>query len=224
MVLVATKNVCKYFRPSDTREVRAIDDVSLSIPRGSFAVLCGPSGSGKSTLLSLLGGLARPTSGQLFFGEREAASYSDAEMARQRRRMGFVFQDFGLLPRLGLLDNITYPLIPQGYSRAERRTIGLRLLDQLQLSPQALQRPDELSGGERQRVAVARALAGNPEAVLADEPTSNLDQETSHRVSDLFQQMHADGKTVIIASHDPDILSRATCVFRLQKGKIVAPS
>jgi putative ABC transport system ATP-binding protein len=204
--------------------VRAVDSISLSILPHSFAALVGPSGSGKTSLLSLLGLLDRPTSGSLSDAGREISNCSDYELARLRRRRGFVFQDFALLPKLDVLDNVCYPLIPRGLDRKRRTAIATHWLDRLGLASQVQSRPDELSGGECQRVALARALAGDPDILLADEPTSNLDDETKRSVRDLFCEVHRAGKTFVIATHDSELLSLATHVFYLRDGKLVSTS
>ena len=222
--LIETQQLCRYFRRGSSREVRAVDNVSFKIPGGSFVVLVGPSGSGKTTLLSLLGLLDRPTSGSLILGGRDLAGCSDYELARLRRRMGFLFQDFALLPKLNVLDNISYPLIPRGGNRKQRMEVALKWLDRLGLVSQAGSRPNEISGGECQRVALARALAGDPEILLADEPTSNLDQESSQTVQDLLSQLHEAGMTCVLATHDKAFLSLATQVFHLRGGQLVSNS
>lgn len=219
-VLLETEELCKCFRTGTQVAVRALDSVSLVIPQGSFAVLTGPSGSGKTTLLSLLGALDRPTSGRVRFQGRDLGECSDVELARVRRRMGFVFQDYSLIPQLPIWENITYPLIPRGISSRDRWKIAEELLARLGLSDKPWMLPRELSGGEQQRVALARALAGGPEVLLSDEPISNLDPENGRAVLDLLQQVHADGTTVILSTHDPAVVSRATMVYGLLAGKL----
>jgi ABC-type lipoprotein export system ATPase subunit len=223
MVLLEARQLCKFFRAGSTAEVRAVQDVSLDVPAGSFTLLTGPSGSGKSTLLALLGGLERPTRGQVLFAGRDLGACSDVELARLRRRLGFVFQDFGLIPGLPAWENVTYPLIPRGVGRAERYRLARELLARFSLADKLASRPRELSGGEQQRVAVARALAGGPEVVLADEPTSNLDAEAGRAVIALLQQAHGDGKTVVASSHDPRLADLATGVYELEGGRLKAP-
>lgn len=220
--LIETHQLCCYFRRGTSREVRAVDNVSIQVPRGSFVVLAGPSGSGKTSLLSLLGLLDRPTSGSLIFGGHDLAGASDYELARLRRRMGFLFQDFALLPKLSVLDNISYPLIPRGGTRMDRMQVAQRWLERLGLVSQAASRPYEISGGECQRVALARALAGDPEILLADEPTSNLDQNSSQTVQDVFCQLHMEGKTCVLATHDKSFLSLATHILHLRGGQVVS--
>jgi putative ABC transport system ATP-binding protein len=218
--LFDTRGLCKCFRQGAGREVRALQDVSLTVAARSFTALTGPSGCGKTTLLAVLGALERPTSGQVLFRGRDLGTCSDAELARARRRMGFVFQDFSLIPGLSVWENVTYPLIPRGVRRAQRHARARGLLNRLGLGDRLLARPGDLSGGEQQRVALARALAGEPEVLLADEPTSNLDPEAGQTVLAILQEVHATGRTVVLASHDALAVGLATCTYELDKGRI----
>jgi putative ABC transport system ATP-binding protein len=215
MPMLEARRVCQFYRAGSAAEVRALEDVSLVVPPGSFTVLTGPSGSGKTTLLALLGGLERPARGEVLFDGRDLSRCSDVELTRVRRRMGFVFQDFALIPGLPAWENITYPLIPRGVRRAERYRLAREWLTRLGLAEKMTARPGELSGGEQQRVALARALAGGPEVVLADEPTSSLDEESGQEVIALLRQAHGEGKTVIASSHDPRLVALATSVCAL---------
>jgi putative ABC transport system ATP-binding protein len=218
--LFETRQLCKTYLSGTTSEVRALRDVDLTVAPGSFVVLTGPSGSGKTTLLALLGALERPTSGQIHFDGRELSTLSGAELTRVRRRMGFVFQNFSLIPGLPVWENITYPLIPRGVPRLRRHKIADALLMECGLAGRLAARPAELSGGEQQRVAVARALAGRPEVLLADEPTSNLDPATGAALWGLFRKSHDAGATVIVTTHEPQALSLATHVYVLEKGQL----
>jgi ABC-type lipoprotein export system ATPase subunit len=220
-VILETRNVCKYYRRGTAQEVRAVDGVSVAIARGSFAALTGPSGSGKTTLLALLGALERPSGGQVLYHGRDLSDCSDVELSRTRRRMGFVFQDFALIPTLTVGENITYPLVPRGVRPAARRARAEALLARLGLKDRLRARPHELSGGEQQRVALARAMAGQPEAILADEPVSNLDLEAGRSVLTMLQEIHAEGTTIILTTHDPEAISLATCVHTLAGGKLL---
>jgi ABC-type lipoprotein export system ATPase subunit len=220
VTLLEARGLCMVYRPGSAAEVRALGDVSLSVEEGSFTVLTGPSGSGKTTLLALLGALDRPTRGEVVFRGRALAGLSDAERARVRRRMGFVFQDFSLIGGLSVWENVTYPLIPRGLRRAERFERARALLARLGMADQLFKRPKELSGGEQQRVAVARALAGRPEVLLADEPTSQLDPQTAGELLAIFREVHAEGKTVILSSHDPILVGLGTRVFELERGRL----
>jgi putative ABC transport system ATP-binding protein len=219
MLLFETRGLCKYYRAGTRNEVRALDGLSLGVERGSLTLVAGPSGSGKTTLLALLGALDRPTRGQVLFEDRDLGGCSDVELARVRRRFGFIFQDFALIPNLSAADNVTYPLIPRGVPPAERRRRARELLGRFGLEGKLSVRARDLSGGEQQRVAVARALAGRPEVVLADEPTSNLDPDGGRLLLDVLAGLHAEGKTVLLASHDPRATALATCLHALAGGR-----
>jgi putative ABC transport system ATP-binding protein len=222
MSFLATEQVCKYFHKGTTHEVRALDDVSLSVTKGSFVALTGPSGAGKSTLLALLGSLDRPTRGRILWDGADVSLCSDVELARVRRRVGFIFQSFALIPNLPVWENITYPLIPRGQTRAERYARARDLLSRFGLEGRLGARAQELSGGEQQRVAIARALAGLPELLLADEPTSNLDQETRQILLDMLKEMHAGGCTIVVSTHDSRILTLVTIAHDLRAGRLQA--
>jgi len=216
--------------------VRALDDVSLSVPRGSFTVLTGPSGSGKTTLIALLGALERLTRGQVFiallgalerltrgqvfFDGIDLATCSDVTLARIRRQLGFVFQGFCLIPNLSAGDNVSYPLIPRDVTWPERQRRAQEWLARFGMEGKLNTRAGDLSGGEQQRVAIARALAGQPQAVLADEPTSNLDPDAGRMLLAVFQELHQAGTTIVLAAHDAEALALATCVVELDKGKV----
>jgi putative ABC transport system ATP-binding protein len=210
--------VCKYYRGG----VRALDNVSVSIPTCAFACLAGRSGSGKTTLLGLFGVLDRPTSGSILISGQDVSHFSDTALARMRRRIGFVSQDFALIPGLPAWENVEYPLIPRGIGRLERRRLAAQVLDRLGLSGRATAKPRTLSGGEQQRVAIARALAVRPELLLADEPTSNLDEESAQLVIALLAEIHAAGTTVVVASHDPRVIAHANRVVELSAGRLLA--
>jgi ABC-type lipoprotein export system ATPase subunit len=196
--------------------------VTLAIPRGAFVILNGPSGSGKTTLLAVLGILEQPTAGRVVFAGRDLTGLADAERARLRRRIGFVFQDFSLQRGLPVWENVTYPLIPRGFSRKQRYALADSVLASLGMLEACNALVNDLSGGEQQRVAVARALVVEPEALLADEPTSNLDPAAAQTLVRLLQEAHGKGKTIVLATHDPQWLSCATHVFDLNGG-ILAP-
>jgi putative ABC transport system ATP-binding protein len=218
--VLEARAVSKVYRAGTPAEVRAVEGVSLAVAAGSFTLLTGPSGSGKTTLLALLGALDRPTAGRVFFRGRDLHDCSDVELARVRRRLGFVFQDFALIPELSAWENVTYPLIPRGVRRAERYRLAGEALARLGLPGRLGARPAELSGGEQQRVALARALVGRPEALLADEPTSNLDERSGDAVLALLRQAHAEGTTVVLASHDGRARALATAVYALEGGRL----
>jgi ABC-type lipoprotein export system ATPase subunit len=210
-----------HFRAGRSRVVRAVDEVSLAVAAGEAVALSGPSGSGKSTLLSLLGALRRPTAGEVLVCGRAVARASDVELARVRRRVGIVFQHAALLPRLPAWENVTCGLIPRGVSRRARYARAADLLARFGLAGEIDRRPDQLSGGQQQRVALARALAGDPEVLLLDEPTSQLDPAAAAAVATALAGLAAAGHTLVIATHDPLLLSVATRVIRLADGRIV---
>ncbi len=218
--ILEARQISKTYRPGTAGEVHAVRDVSLPIARGSVVALTGPSGSGKTTLLALLGGLERPSSGSLFFLGHDLGALSDAALARMRRNTGFVFQDFSLIPGLSAVDNITHPLIPRGIALPDRLGRARELLDRFGLGDRGNARPEELSGGEQQRVALARALAGDPDLVLADEPTSNLDPDSAAVVLAAFRAIHAEGRTIVLATHDPFVAGLATVTYVLDRGRI----
>lgn len=194
------------------QQVAALDGINLDIRRGEFAALMGPSGSGKSTLMNILGCLDRPTCGSYELEGREAAHLSDDELALMRNRhIGFVFQNFNLLSRISSLENVALPLIYAGVGAKARRERALHFLAAVGLADRAEHMPNELSGGQRQRVAIARALVNEPEILMADEPTGNLDTKSTREIMEIFQQLHGMGRTIILVTHEPEI---AVCANR----------
>jgi putative ABC transport system ATP-binding protein len=210
----------------DGVKVPALRGVTLTVPAGAYAAIVGPSGSGKSTLMHLLGGLDRPTSGQLLIGGRDVAGLSPPEMAALRNRtIGFVFQSFHLLPRTSAVDNVALPLVYAGVRAGERRRRAAEMLDRVGLGHRLKHRPNQLSGGEQQRVAIARALIGSPSLLLADEPTGNLDSATGTEVLALLESLNADsGVAVVLVTHDHDVAERARRQIRMRDGTIVGDS
>jgi putative ABC transport system ATP-binding protein len=203
-------------------EFAALVDVELMIARREFVALTGPSGSGKSTLMNVLGCLDTPTSGSYSLGGAMVAGLTDDELARVRnRKIGFVFQNFYLMPRMSALDNVAQPLIYRGIAPSVRRARAAEALQRVGLGDRMRHKPNELSGGQRQRVAVARALVGNPELLLADEPTGNLDSRTAQEILALFGQLNAEGQTIIIVTHDPGVAAHCRRVIRLHDGRVV---
>jgi putative ABC transport system ATP-binding protein len=199
----------------------ALDNVSLNIGANEFVALTGASGSGKSTMMNILGCLDTPTSGRYTLDGEEVAGLDEEQLASVRnRKIGFVFQNFYLMPRVTALDNVAQPLIYRGLSPALRRAHAERALKRVGLGDRMRHRPNELSGGQRQRVAVARALVGRPELLLADEPTGNLDSRTAREIMDLFAQLHAEGQAVVIVTHDPSIAASCKRQVRLHDGRI----
>jgi putative ABC transport system ATP-binding protein len=201
--------------------VRALRGVDLVISRNEYVAIMGPSGSGKSTLMNLIGCLDTPTAGEYILNGQPVSGLDDDRLARIRNReIGFVFQTFNLLPRSTALENVELPLVYAGIPRADRRERATRALEEVELGDRLGHRPNELSGGQRQRVAVARALVTRPSILLADEPTGNLDSRTSEEIMTLFERLHAEGQTVIMVTHEPDIAAHAERVVVLRDGSI----
>jgi putative ABC transport system ATP-binding protein len=215
-------NLTRTFRSGDIN-VRALDDVSFSVPDGQFASIIGKSGSGKSTLLSLLGALDKPTSGNIEVGPRDLTKLHDHALIRYRcKTIGFVFQNYNLVPNLTALENVILPMEFAGKPKKQRKLRAQKLLNQVGLSDDKQQRkPSRLSGGEQQRVAIARALANNPSIILADEPTGNLDSQTGAMIFDLLHDLsRSEHTTVLVVTHDLAIAKEADKVFQLQDGKL----
>jgi putative ABC transport system ATP-binding protein len=201
--------------------VTALDDVSLSLPRGSYTAVMGPSGSGKSTLLNLVGGLDTPTSGTVSVNGTDLGTLSEPDRADVRGRdIGFVFQTFNLMPRLTARENVALPLVFQGWDRAERDQRASDLLESVGLGDRLDHRPPELSGGQRQRVAIARALAAEPALLLADEPTGNVDTETGSRVMDILDGLNDEGRTILLVTHERYIAEHADRIVHVRDGRI----
>ncbi|OXB02114.1 macrolide ABC transporter ATP-binding protein [Flavobacterium oncorhynchi] len=201
--------------------VYVLKGINLEINKGEYVALMGPSGSGKSTLMNLLGCLDTPTSGRYILNGKDVSQMKDDELAGIRNKeIGFVFQTFNLLPRTTALDNVALPMIYAGHSKSERNARAVEVLTQVNLADRMDHQPNQLSGGQRQRVAIARALVNKPSIILADEPTGNLDSKTSVEIMKLFGDIHAQGNTVILVTHEEDIAAYAHRVIRLRDGLI----
>ncbi len=218
---ISLSNVRKVYE-SKGENVEALRGLSLEINPGEFLAIAGPSGSGKSTLLNLLGGLDKPTSGKIFFGEKDLGSLTNAQLCVLRLfTIGFIFQSYNLLPILTAVENVEYVMLLQEMDPVMRRQKALEMLGEVGLSSMAHRRPLELSGGQQQRVAVARAIVSHPLVVLADEPTANLDSHTATALLDLMAHLNATKNiTFVFSSHDPLVLSRAKRIIRLHDGQI----
>jgi putative ABC transport system ATP-binding protein len=218
--MIRLDRVSRMFHVGDD-DVHALRDVTLDIDQGEYLSVMGPSGSGKSTMLNILGLLDRPSSGTYRLEDQDVTALSDEEQSRVRReKIGFVFQFFHLVPRLTAAGNVELPLVLAGVPVSERGPRVARLLDEFGIARRAHHRPDQLSGGERQRVAIARAMVMAPSAILADEPTGNLDQHTGKEVLALLEDLHARGMTLIMVTHDPQLGSRARRQIRMIDGRI----
>ena len=205
--------------------VYVLKGIDLQINKGEYVALMGPSGSGKSTLMNLLGCLDTPTSGSYILNNKDVSQMRDDELAEIRNKgIGFVFQTFNLLPRTTALDNVALPMIYAGFSKSERNKRATEVLTQVNLADRMDHQPNQLSGGQRQRVAIARALVNKPSIILADEPTGNLDSKTSVEIMKLFDDIHADGNTVILVTHEEEIAAYAHRIIRLRDGVIESDS
>ena len=218
--IIETQAIAKTYRMGG-ETVHALKSISIQVQRGEYVAFMGPSGSGKSTLMNIIGCLDTPTSGTYHLNENDVSDLTENELATIRNKeIGFVFQTFNLLPRSSSLDNVALPLIYAGVNRAERQERARQVLASVGLGDRADHRPNELSGGQRQRVAIARALINNPSIILADEPTGNLDSKTSYDVMELFQDLHDQGNTIIMVTHEDDIAHYAHRIVRLKDGLV----
>jgi putative ABC transport system ATP-binding protein len=218
--LIELAEITKVFPMGDSA-VRALAGVNFEIKAGEYVGVMGPSGSGKTTLMDILGCLSRPSTGTYEFEGRGVQELDDRELAEVRGgRIGFVFQTFNLLPRLTAVENVELPMLYRGVARTARRHRATELLARMGLENRASHRPGELSGGQRQRVAIARALANRPSLILADEPTGNLDTVTGNSILDLIDQLHRDGQTIVLVTHDQHVAERVERVVLLRDGVI----
>ncbi|GAB62880.1 MAG: ABC transporter ATP-binding protein [Candidatus Jettenia sp.] len=219
--MIKTEHLSKYYSSHFHHEVRAIRDITLEITKKSFVIFKGPSGSGKTTLLNVIGTLDRPTEGKVFMYGEDITTFSDIALSRLRReKIGFIFQDFHLIPRLTSWENVSYPLIPLGVDTKKRFERARLLLEKVELGDRLDHTPEELSGGQQQRVAIARALINDPEIIIADEPTSNIDEETGEHMLELLTELKNNGVTILVATHDARFEKIADRVFKLKNGKI----
>jgi len=224
MSLIDVRNLVKIYRTGET-ELRALDGVSFSIDRGEFVAIMGPSGSGKSTAMNMLGCLDSPTDGVYILDGKDVSRLSSDELAYVRNiSLGFVFQGFNLLPRLNALDNVALPLVYAGVGLKERTARATKALEKVGLGSRTKHRPNQLSGGQQQRVAIARALVGESPIILADEPTGNLDTKTSDEIMAILTSLNAEGKTIVLVTHEPDIAAHASRILRFKDGKLVEDS
>ena len=218
--IIKVKDVYKIYQVG-TQEVKALNGLSMSVNKNEYVALMGPSGSGKSTLMNVLGALDSPTSGNYWLNGTDVSLLRDDSLARIRNKeIGFVFQTFNLLPRYTALENVAMPLIYAEMGKKDRAARAAEVLEQVGLGDRMDHKPNELSGGQRQRVAVARALVNKPSIILADEPTGNLDTKTSYEIMALFDEIHSNGNTVILVTHEDDISRHADRIVRLRDGVV----
>ena len=221
-IVIRTEALAKVYQMG-AEEVHALRGVDLEIRKGEYVAIMGPSGSGKSTLMNLIGCLDSPSSGRYWLAGRLVSELDDDELAYIRNKeIGFVFQTFNLLPRATALHNVELPLIYNGTPAEERIERAKKALERVDLTPRMHHKPNELSGGQRQRVAIARALVNNPSIVLADEPTGNLDSKTGEEIMNLFENLHGQGNTIILVTHEMDIAQHAHRVIFIRDGKIAS--
>ena len=220
--IIHTEHAAKSYKTGEITTV-ALKDVSIEIPQGSFTCIVGPSGHGKSTLMHLIGGLDRPSEGKVFIGDIEINSINSTELARLRgKRVGFVFQFFNLLQGLSAIENVEIAMMLAKIPESEQRERAEELLAVVGLAGKAASKPGQLSGGQQQRVAIARALANNPDILLMDEPTGNLDSVAEAEVLDLLQTLHRQGKTVVVVTHSDEVAKRAERIIRVKDGLIAS--
>lgn len=219
--IIKLKNVAKYY-PMGDNMVKAVDGIDITIKKGDFVAVMGPSGSGKSTCMNLVGSLDIPTKGAIFLDGEDISYLSESDLAELRgNKIGFIFQQFNLIPNLTVLENVMLPMDFQGVSQSERVEIAEELCEKVGLGDRIDFYPNQLSGGQQQRVAIARALANDPEVILADEPTGNLDTKTGEKVMDFLEALNKEGKTVIMVTHDPNLAEEhADIVYWLKDGKV----
>jgi putative ABC transport system ATP-binding protein len=219
--MIQLKDISKTYSLGTT-ELSVLRNITLEIKPGEFLALMGPSGSGKSTLMNILGCLDRPSSGSYFFEGVPIADLNDNQLAEIRnKKIGFVFQAFHLLPRFTALNNVELPLIYAGIPRSKRKALALEALKAVELSDRVHHKPNELSGGQRQRVAIARALVNNPQIILADEPTGNLDTRSGNEIIQIFENLNQQGVTLVVITHDLSIAQRAQRIITLRDGEII---
>ena len=220
-VLINLQNIYKIYKTGET-EVHALDGVTLEISRGEFVAIVGASGSGKTTCMNIIGCLDVPTSGNYHLAGEDVLAMNDNAKAKLRNNMlGFIFQQYNLIPKLNLCENVELAMLYAGMSAGERHKRSLQLLENVGLADKANNVPNQLSGGQQQRVAIARALAGEPAVILADEPTGALDSQTGREVLDILRQLNHEGRTVVLITHDNSIARQAQRIVRLEDGKII---
>ena len=221
-MLIDIQKVYKIYNEGEESEVRALDDVSLTIDRGEFLAIVGKSGSGKSPLMNVIGCLDVPTYGDYFLNDQDGRGMSDSDLSRIRNReIGFIFQQYNLINALSVIENVELPLIYQGIGADRRHDMALEALERVGLADTVRKKPTQMSGGQQQRVAIARAIAARPPIILADEPTGALDSRTGREVLGFLQQFNREGSTVILITHDDGIAATARRLVRIHDGRII---
>ena len=219
-IVIRFHDVARRYTMGD-QVVNALDGVDVDIRRNEYVAIIGASGSGKSTMMNIIGCLDRPTEGDYFLEGQNVSEMSEGELAQVRNReIGFVFQSFNLLPRASALKNVQQPMVYRGLRRGERTRLAARALERVGMGDRMDHLPNELSGGQRQRVAISRALVGDPAILLADEPTGNLDSKTTREIMQLFDELHGEGQTIIMVTHEPDVAAHCSRVIRLEDGRV----
>ena len=222
--LIDLRNINKTYRNGD-QELKVLKNINLTVEEGEFVAIMGPSGSGKSTLMNIIGMLDRPSTGEYFLENEDVANLGDKKLAKVRNnQIGFVFQQFFLLSKLNALQNVELPLIYAGVSQGSRKNLAKQYLEKVDLGTRMTHLPSELSGGQKQRVAIARALVNNPSIILADEPTGALDTKTGEQIMELLTELNAEGKTIIMVTHEPEIAAYATRQIVIRDGVISSDS
>lgn len=221
-VLIQIEDICKVYNPGEN-EVRALDHVSLTVNTGEFVAIIGQSGSGKSTLMNMLGCLDVPTEGEYILNGQSVSHLTDDELSDIRNQeIGFIFQGFNLIPSFTAIENVELPLLYRGVGKRERHELAVKALEKVGLARRMQHKPSEMSGGQQQRVAIARAIAQAPPVILADEPTGNLDSGSSREIIRILKELHQEGRTVILITHDNEIAAQAKRVIRIKDGKVEA--
>lgn len=224
-VIIDMSNIIKKYYIGQPNELQILNGINLKVYEGEFVSIVGESGSGKSTLMNIIGALDRPTEGEYYFNATNISAMSDKKLSKIRNKeIGFVFQNFNLIPRSSALKNVELPMMYAKVGRKERTRRAKELLDMVGMNSRYDHRPNELSGGQKQRVAIARAMANNPNLILADEPTGALDSKTGRTVMDIFHKLHEEGKTIVFITHSPELAKETQRIVTISDGNIIGDS